>query len=240
MTSMLLKRASQVLYHAYDAAGVRLCRMIFERGQLDTSPVIHLDEVGFDAPDRKEYEPSSWFYISRALRGCRIQRSDVFVDFGSGMGRVVVQVACRYPFGRVIGVEIVEAFNRIAEHNLNRSRHKLRCTDVEFMTCDVLDYEIPDDMTYAYFYNPFVDDLFRQMLDNIIRSVDRNPRLVTLIYANPKMEPAILASGRFELVRTSRGLPRPDFEHQRIAIYESRPPHADSGDPRADRWIRPV
>jgi SAM-dependent methyltransferase len=140
----------------------RVIRAIFERGDLrDTSSEVRLAEVGLDHPERILYSPSSWLFIPRVMRSLEVGRDDVFVDFGSGKGRVVLQAA-RYPFGRVVGVEISEELNRIARENVERGRHRLACQDVELVTADVLEYEIPDDMTYAYFYYPFFGEIFRR------------------------------------------------------------------------------
>src|SRR4051794_32734843 len=64
-------------------------RAIFARGQLDTGQRIGLDELGIDAPGREEYAPSGWLFARRMLRGYSITPDDVFVDIGSGQGRMV-------------------------------------------------------------------------------------------------------------------------------------------------------
>lgn len=204
----------------YRAALTAACRAVFARGQVDSSRIVHLDEIGLAAPDRSETAPSGWRFIRRALRGCRITPADVFVDFGSGMGRAVYLAARHYPFGRVVGVEIAPQFNEIAAENIRRMQHKLRCKQVELATCDVTEYVVPDDMTYAYFYNPFTGEIFQSVLDNIIASLDRRPRPVTICYAHPVMEAAIIDSGRFVKVGETTGIRR-DIPMWRIARYRS-------------------
>jgi len=209
----------------------RVIRAIFERGDLrDTSSEVRLAEVGLDHPERILYSPSSWLFIPRVMRSLEVGRDDVFVDFGSGKGRVVLQAA-RYPFGRVVGVEISEELNRIARENVERGRHRLACQDVELVTADVLEYEIPDDMTYAYFYYPFFGEIFRAVVAKIAASIDRSPRKVTIIFTDPKevggvrstaseIVACLEATGRFELRRRHRvGLGR---RNHSIAVYESR------------------
>jgi hypothetical protein len=90
---------------------------------------------------------------------------------------------------------------------------------IEVHHCDAATYEVPDDMTVAYFYYPFVGDRFRRVLADIIASLDRNPRCIRLIYVLPVMEEAILESGRFRLMRSLRiaGRKLP----YRIGVYES-------------------
>ena len=206
-------------------------RLAFEHGDMaDTSSEVRLEEVGLGHPERILYSPSSWLFLPRVMRSLDVGPSDVFVDFGSGKGRVVYQAA-RYPFRRVVGVEISEELNRVARANVERARHRLRCQNVELVTADVLDYEIPDDMTYAYFYYPFFGEIFRNVVDRIAASVDRNPRKVTIIFTDPEevggvrstaseIVAIIEATGRFELRRRHRlGLGR---RNHSIAVYESR------------------
>jgi hypothetical protein len=143
-----------------------------------------------------------------------------------------VYQAARYPFGRVVGVEISEELNRVARANVERMRARLRCQNVELVTADVLDYEILDDMTYAYFYYPFFGEIFRAVVDRIVVSIDRTPRKVTIIFTDPEevggvrstaseIVACLEASGRFELRRRHRlGLGR---RNHSIAVYESRP-----------------
>lgn len=49
-----------------------------------------------------------------------------FLDVGSDPG--IVQAA-RYPFRRIIGVEISQTLHRIAQENLDRNRQRLRAAD---------------------------------------------------------------------------------------------------------------
>lgn len=204
----------------YRASRSAIARFVFERGGLETSGVVPLDKLGLDHPDRTWYEPSKWLSFYRTLRGVKIGPDDVFVDFGSGKGRMVYMVARRYRLKRVVGIEIAEELNRQARDNIGRVRDRLRTSDVELVTCDATEFPIPDDMTVAYFYNPFVGESFKQVLANIIDSLDRAPRRLVLIYANPQMEEYLTQTGRFTLQRVSTGL-RADLITRRVAVYVS-------------------
>jgi methyltransferase family protein len=209
----------RILGRPWRAAQTAASRLTFARGQLDTSRRIGLDEVGLDAPGRGEYIPSGWFFARRMFRGCAITPDDVFVDLGSGQGRMVC-MAARHPFGRVIGVELAAEFNAVARENVDRSRPKLRCRDVELVTGDVLDWPIPDDVTYVYMFNPFGREILRDVLERLCRSLERSPRRLKLIYAHPAYAADVIATGRFELVRTTRGLRR-DIPLYRIDVFDA-------------------
>jgi hypothetical protein len=196
-------------------------RAIFARGQIDTGHRIGLDDLGVAAPDRGEYAPSGWLFARRMLRGCSITSDDVFADIGSGQGRMVYMAARGYPFGRVIGVEIAAELNAVARENIERARPRLRCKNVEFYTVDATQWEVPDDLTYIYMFNPFGGEIFRQVLANLLRSLDRHPRSLKLFYAHPVHSNEVLATGRFDLIRTTCGLRR-DIPLYRIDIFESK------------------
>lgn len=190
---------------------------------------MHADLTHFH-PDRVTYQPSGWLYLRRGLRGREVTPEDVFVDFGCGKGRVLCQAA-RYPFGRVIGVEISEPLVEIARSNVERSRGRFACESVEVVTADVADFKVPDDLTVAYFYHPFAGSTFETVIDGLVDSIVRNPRRLTIVYACPAMESYILATGRFALAHRSRGGWR-DFLYRRVSVYVHDPLEQRTGEQR--------
>lgn len=197
----------------------RLTRWLFERhAPVDTSIAWWGDRPETD--DWHRYEPSGWFFLRRALRRLDVSEDDVFVDFGSGLGRVLY-VASKYPFSRIVGVEVHEELNRRAGAYLDSRLGPESRARVELVTVSAEVYAIPPDMTFAYLANPFAGELFKSVLDNIIRSLNDHPRQLTILYANPVMAEAIEETGRFHLVHLSRGLRR-DRPERRIAIYRTR------------------
>lgn len=155
-------------------------------------------------PDFVHYEPSAWLPMRWAIRHVRPGPDDVFVDFGAGKGRVVCQAA-RHPFARVIGVEVASALTEAAQRNVELNRSRFRCQDIELVTADAADWEIPSEMTVGYLYHPFAGDTFQRLLDNIIRSLDAAPRRLRLIYVCPVLEQHILDTGYFQPVARRRG-----------------------------------
>jgi hypothetical protein len=165
-------------------------------------------------------------YLARGLRGCTIRRTDTLLDYGSGKGRVLL-AAGRYPFGRVLGVELDEDYCEIARSNVQAAAPRLRCPRIEVFSADATAWPVPDDVTYIYMYNPFWGDTFRAMLDRVSESLDRRPREITIVYANGACTDELLATGRFRRVRTSRGI-RPLLRHHRIDVFRSVAPPAVS------------
>jgi hypothetical protein len=126
----------------------------------------------------------------------------VFTDFGSGKGPAVL-VAATFPFARDLGVEVSDDLTRSARRNLERSRLRPRAGTVEFVTADVLQYEIPDDLSVVYLYNPFTGLLFARFLERLPDSLERRPRPLRLVYNYPFEHDHVIASGRFRPIDLS-------------------------------------
>src|SRR5215211_5814962 len=135
----------------------RLQRLVLERrygmppGALRD---VDLVDIGFGAPGRvRQHIPSPWGALGRILRGGEITREDVFIDIGCGMGAVLVEAAARYDFRRVIGIDVVPEFTEVAKETIARGRGRLRCPEIEVVTGDVIEYEVPDNLTVVYMFD---------------------------------------------------------------------------------------
>jgi Histone methylation protein DOT1 len=166
-----------------------------------TEGVIDLETLGVAAEGRWRYEPSPWRVLRRVLRKRDIGADDVFLDMGSGMGRMLLQAAAEYGPRRVIGVEVSQELNDVARANLERNRARLRCEDFELVTADALEYEVPDDVTVVFLNNPFIGEVFERAIGRVVDSLDRRPRRMRIVYRHPLEHEAVMATGRFELVR---------------------------------------
>jgi Histone methylation protein DOT1 len=104
--------------HNYRAAHRLLLRrctdFLFDKlTGMDTSKTVGHEQLEFDADRGHHYVASRWFKLfdlHRILRGIAISRDDVFIDFGSGKGRVLF-VAAHYGFRKIIGVELSPKLN---------------------------------------------------------------------------------------------------------------------------------
>jgi SAM-dependent methyltransferase len=200
---------ARVFGSAIKPSYVRLRRaftgLLFERRYgVSTEGRLSAGELGLPRPNFSDYMPYGWLSLRRALPRSEVSTNDVFLDVGSGMGRVVLLAAMSYPFQRVLGVEISGRLHEIALRNLDISKARLQCP-VDLLQADVLDIGLPDDVTVVFLYNSLTGTAFQEFIDRLLRSVDRNPRPVRLIYANPKEAARLLATDRVRLVRTVRG-----------------------------------
>lgn len=196
--------------------------LLFDRRYgVRTAGHIEPGELGLDGRGHMGYQPAGLLTLRRILPVREVSDHDVFIDFGSGMGRVILQAAM-YPFRKVIGVEVSKALHSIAGDNIDRSRQRLRCPDLELVHADVLQYQPPDDVTVAFLYNPFQGEIFATVIERLLQSVERNPRPLRIIYVNPVEERLLLDTGLIRHVRAVGGW-RPGREWSRsnsIHLYE--------------------
>jgi hypothetical protein len=214
---------NRVVKPPYVRAREAATKALFERRyNIDTAGIVSEQELGLPDPRFTRYKPSALLTLRRILPPEAVGPDDVFADFGSGKGRVVLQAAMHYPFRTVYGIEFAEQLHRIAQSNIERNRDRLRNTEVRLVHTDARFFDIPDDLTVAFFYDPFVDEVFTTVIRRLLESVDRRPRRMRIVYSNPVMDSALLATGRVRLVRTLRGWrPTPDWSRSASTrLYE--------------------
>jgi hypothetical protein len=94
-------------------------------------------------------------------------------------------LAAGYPFRRIIGVEFSPALSDIAQRNLEAARPRFRCADVRAVAADATSYVVPDDVTIAYFNNPFARPLFEEVLARLRASLSAHPRPLRIVLNYP-------------------------------------------------------
>ena len=123
----------------------------------------------------------------------------------------------------MIGVEIAEELNRVARYNIDHNRDRLVCGDVELVTEDAVSYQVPDDVTVAYFYHPFEGRTFARVIDNLVRVLGPKPAPAPDHLCVP--DERRLRSGetdRFELERKMKA-PRPALRQWHdVLIFRSK------------------
>lgn len=104
------------------------------------------------------------------------------VDIGSGKGRVVL-LAARFPFKRVVGVEVDPELSEVAARNLARVRERgTKCRRVELVQTDVVDYPWPAGPLVLYMFNPMAPPLVAAVLERVRASFEAEPRPIWVVY----------------------------------------------------------
>jgi precorrin-6B methylase 2 len=149
-------------------------------------------DLGIASAESVEYSPLHYRLIFAALSRLPQRRSPgAFVDFGCGMGRVVVAAAASGRFNRVIGVEI-SRLAQVAEHNVKGMRHR-RTPRIEIVPGDATSFDVPTDVDTVYFYNPFRGTTLERVTRRLKASWEVAPRRIDVVFFNHDNFDAIVA-----------------------------------------------
>ncbi len=165
---------------------LRLSDEFYERRYgIQTNAWLKPEQLGIADADACEYVPLPYRVLHRIFRKLEIRRgsAEVLLDMGCGMGRVLA-VASRYPFSRVVGVEISPGLCAVARMNLSNCQPRARCRDFEVVNANALSYSLPGDVSVVFFYNPFRGETLRRVIENIRQSLVERPRGLRIIYCN--------------------------------------------------------
>jgi SAM-dependent methyltransferase len=217
-------------------------------------PVITTGSVFAAGGENCPYSGAQWIPVRRALTDLTPGSADVFVDLGSGKGKVLL-IAGRLPYQRAIGVEIDEDLSRHSQQNVQRAASRLRAQLVESVNASAMDWAIPDEVSVVFMFNPFIGRTFHSAIGNIFESYDRRPRKLHIVYQYPWEHDWLLSTNRVrvESVRPSSWPALPGWWQSGNVIVcyavvgaagdrASQPAGAgrDRGSRRAaDHWSRP-
>ena len=155
--------------------------------------------------------------MRRAIGALSLSSDDVFLDYGSGLGRAIL-MAARHQLKRVLGVEFLFPLVKAARENLARARHRLR-SPVELVAADAAQFIVPDDVTVAYLFNPFVGKVMEAVQEQLKVSLERRPRPLRLLYAHASNQPDLFA--RSNWLPFSRQVGGGVFDQMNLTVYES-------------------
>jgi SAM-dependent methyltransferase len=142
--------------------------------------------------------PSTFRHLARFFPA---ERSGLtYVDIGAGKGRTLFLAALN-GFHRVIGVEFSTELCARAQANIDGFR-KMRTADTEIaiVQADATQCALPEGDLVLYFGNPFALDLWPAMINHLLRSLDANPRNVTIVIAGSQKD-TIRGAGRLLALR---------------------------------------
>lgn len=175
---------------------------------LDTSAIVsaaQLQGVGENGIHAVRYQPSPFGFLQYCMTEMGLDfKNYVFVDFGSGKGRILLEAAS-YPFKAIIGVEFSPTLHdqaRLAVDRWTSRRHGQ--SPIHLECCDAATFEIPKEDLVLYFYNPFGAPVMEAVIRNIERSLQMFDRDVYILYLNPQCAPVIEGCSQLHLVNSSR------------------------------------
>ncbi len=149
------------------------------------------------------YHPTpikSMYLALDSLKKHNINYNDsIFIDVGSGMGRNLL-IASEYPFKKIIGIEISEYLNEIAEKNIRIYKTETqKCTNINSFCGDVLNFDLPESKCLVlYFWEPIDEVTFGSLFRKLTESIKSKEQKVFLIFLG-KVFPEVRKSENFKL-----------------------------------------
>ncbi len=129
------------------------------------------------------YEATPYLVLERLLEYNYISKKDLLIDFGCGKGRVDFFFSSNTKC-KSIGIE----FSKILYDRAIKNKESSNLNRVEFINIDAKDYQIPDDASRFYFFNPFSIDVLKIVLKRINESYKKTKREILLFFYYPSKQ----------------------------------------------------
>lgn len=124
------------------------------------------------------YEPTPYCILQALANSGYITKRDKIIDYGCGKGRVDFFLAYSTK-AKMIGVEYDE---RLYNRALDNHFRAISSNRVEIVHCNAKDYLIDDDVTAAYFFNPFSIEILSYVINNIREAKKRTNKEYKLFF----------------------------------------------------------
>jgi methyltransferase family protein len=203
---------------------LRIDRRFDQRYDLDTITTLPLRELVIDSDhfqgsqDPRAYKPTPVTVFIKAMAELpRDLRDYIFIDFGSGKGRILL-LAQQYHFKAVVGIEFSRDLCAVARRNVAKyATLAKKSPNIELINGDAADYEIPDGPCVLYFFDPFGDDVMSIVLERAAASYRGNPRKLYFLYLGTRV-PEV-----FDRLDFLKAIKRCNFAAVNGVIYETLP-----------------
>ena len=135
---------------------------------------------------RVRYQPTAEPIVREMIATQPLCREAIFIDVGSGKGRVVL-VASEYPFGRIMGVEYARELNDVAVANLDAYKSPTQqCRNIGLFCTDATTFPLPPEPTVLFLANPFRGSIMTAFIKNVEESLRLHPRPFYVLYRQAK------------------------------------------------------
>lgn len=124
------------------------------------------------------YEATPYVVLQELANSGYICKKDKIIDYGCGKGRVSYYLAYSVK-SQMIGVEYDP---RLYNSALENKKTALSQNRVEFFNIDAKEFKVSNDITGAYFFNPFSVEILKEVLKNIRESLKQTPREFKLFF----------------------------------------------------------
>lgn len=190
---ILMKKVSRIVVNTKNIATEKRSRneTMLERkyDQLLQIRTEGIREWRKEADRYNRYEATPYAALDALFRAYKLKPTDRVVDFGCGRGRVCFYIHNHFNVP-VTGIEnndltFTEALKNKA---IYRQKYQNLTAPIRFEYGLAEQYPIQPEENVFYFFNPFSLDIFKQVVHNILQSVNQYPRTVDIIFYYPLPE----------------------------------------------------
>ncbi len=175
------------------------------------------------------YEPTAYSVLDRLIGSGFISASDRVIDYGCGKGRVPIYLHDRIGCA-TIGIEVETDFYNDAVINLKdyAGMNREAVENINFIHIRAQAYEVPEDVTACFFFNPFSSDILKNVIPQIVKSAERSPHRIRLFFYYPSSAYIAYLSSVDRLmfideIDCTDLFPEEDDSRNRIMVYEIEP-----------------
>jgi len=167
------------------------------------------------------YEATPYQALESLIQHYKLKPTDHVVDFGSGRGRVSFFLHNHFNVP-ITGVEMNDL--TFEESQINkatyRQKNKHLTAPIKFEFGLAEQYEVKPEDNVFYFFNPFSVKIFKQVIHNILRSVDEHKRPVDIIfyYPLPEFKKFLKKETPFKLINKIQGY-KPHKKYGKFLIF---------------------
>lgn len=162
-----------------------------------------LEEKGIDTGHATIYMPVSYDVIEAIFQQYNPAGSKHFIDIGCGRGRAMC-VAAQFGATKMTGIDFSKEFCDQSKLNLLKTQQDFPALQFKVLNNDAFYFEIPDDADCIFMFNPFDEVIMSGVIENIDMSLERSPRGISIIYANPMQKHLFLEAGYKEVYHTKK------------------------------------
>lgn len=130
------------------------------------------------------YEATPYVVLQVLANSGYIRKNDRIIDYGCGKGRVSFYLA----YSNKCNMLGVEYDPRLYNSAIENKKRAISGNRVEFICSNASDFEVPNDVKGAYFFNPFSIHVLKDVLNKLKGSKQKLDRDIYLYFYYPSKE----------------------------------------------------
>ncbi len=144
------------------------------------------------------YQPINYYTAEMLLEQTYLEDTQgTLLDMGCGKGRIF-GIGAAYHFKHIIGVDFSQSLCNYAQKNAEIIMSANKSVQIEITCADAGTYSIPITVTTIFLFNPFDSFVMRKMLQRLKESLQKKPRPIKVLYANPVCKNLFTEAGFIE------------------------------------------